>query len=76
MSGLAGWTRVLIVACVVLIAVTGPAPSAGLEPVAVIGGRSWYMCAALAVGKWFFITNPAVFAGMAIVGGLACGFGF
>lgn len=78
MSGLTGWTRVLLVACLVLIAVTGQPPeaAAGLGPASVIGGRSWYVCAALAAGKWFFITNPAVFAGMAIAGGLACGFGF
>jgi hypothetical protein len=72
------WTTALVAACLVLLALAGPVPPAGADaaPPELIGGRSWYGCAALAVGKWFFVTNPAVFAAMAIAGGLACGFGF
>jgi hypothetical protein len=65
------------VACIALVVVTGSAPAPGddVSSPALVGGRSWYVCAAFAVGKWFFVTNPPVFAAVAIAGGLACGFG-
>jgi di/tricarboxylate transporter len=73
-----GWFRFLLVACLVLVVVAGsapvPAPGDAVTS-APVGGLSWYVCGAFAVGKWFFVSNPPLFAAIAIAGGLACGFG-